>query len=192
MAPVSRASRRRHVLFSPWARDPIVATIPIFRPAPHRALLPEEEVRRSYPKLRWQVLESTFIGYATFYLVRNNLPVVSREMAGALHYGKSEVGDLLAATAIAYGAGKFLLGTVSDRSNPRTFMAAGLVLTALCNVAFGASTGYGMHLFLWTLNGLVQGMGWGPCGRSLGHWFSVRERGSIFAVWNIAHNVGGA
>ncbi|MCX6551331.1 MAG: MFS transporter, partial [Acidobacteria bacterium] len=32
---------------------------------------------------------------------------------------------------------------------------------------------------------------WGPCGRSLGHWFSVRERGTMFAVWNIAHNVGG-
>jgi OPA family glycerol-3-phosphate transporter-like MFS transporter len=48
-----------------------------------------------------------------------------------------------------------------------------------------------VHLALWTLNGLVQGMGWGPCGRSLGHWYSVRERGTIFAFWNIAHNVGG-
>jgi hypothetical protein len=35
-------------------------------------------------------------------------------------------------------------------------------------------------------------MGWGPCGRSLGHWYSIRERGTVFAFWNIAHNVGGA
>jgi OPA family glycerol-3-phosphate transporter-like MFS transporter len=41
------------------------------------------------------------------------------------------------------------------------------------------------------MNGLVQGMGWPPCGRSLGHWYSIRERGTVFAVWNIAHNVGG-
>jgi len=41
------------------------------------------------------------------------------------------------------------------------------------------------------MNGLVQGMGWAPCGRSLGHWFSIRERGTVFAFWNIAHNVGG-
>jgi OPA family glycerol-3-phosphate transporter-like MFS transporter len=34
-------------------------------------------------------------------------------------------------------------------------------------------------------------MGWGPCGRSLGHWFSIRERGTVFAFWNLAHNVGG-
>ena len=34
-------------------------------------------------------------------------------------------------------------------------------------------------------------MGWAPCGRSLGHWYSVRERGTVFAFWNLAHNVGG-
>ena len=48
-----------------------------------------------------------------------------------------------------------------------------------------------MHLLLWTLNGFIQGMGWPPCGRSLGHWYSLKERGSIFAVWNVSHNIGG-
>ena len=83
------------------------------------------------------------------------------------------------------------MGAVSDRSNPRYFMPAGLLLTALCNFAFGASSSYAIHLVLWTLNGFVQGMGWAPCGRSLGHWYSIRERGTVFAFWNIAHNVGG-
>jgi MFS transporter, OPA family, glycerol-3-phosphate transporter len=163
----------------------------IFGARSHAPRRPDDEVRRAYPRLRWQILESTFIGYATFYFVRNNLPVVSKEMGAALGYDKSQIGDIIALTAIAYGLGKFLLGALSDRSNPRYFMAAGLVLTAACNFAFGASSGYGIHLALWTLNGFVQGMGWGPCGRSLGHWFSVRERGTVFAAWNIAHNVGG-
>jgi OPA family glycerol-3-phosphate transporter-like MFS transporter len=163
----------------------------ILRPAPHVARLPDEEVKRLYPRFRWQILESTFIGYATFYFVRNNLPVVSKEMGEALSYSKGQIGDMLALTAIAYGIGKFLMGAVSDRSNPRYFMPAGLLLTALCNFLFGAVSSYGVHLALWTLNGLVQGMGWAPCGRSLGHWYSVRERGTVFAFWNIAHNVGG-
>jgi len=162
-----------------------------FRPAAHVARLPDDEVRRRYPRLRWQILESTFIGYATFYFVRNNLPVVSKEMGQALHYSKGQIGDMLALTAIAYGVGKFLMGAWSDRSNPRYFMPAGLVFTAICNFLFGAVSSYGLHLALWTLNGLVQGMGWGPCGRSLGHWYSLRERGTVFAFWNIAHNVGG-
>jgi OPA family glycerol-3-phosphate transporter-like MFS transporter len=38
----------------------------------------------------------------------------------------------------------------------------------------------------------VQGMGSGPCLRSLAHWYSVRERGTVFGFWNISHNVGGA
>jgi OPA family glycerol-3-phosphate transporter-like MFS transporter len=163
----------------------------ILRPAPHVPRLPAAEVSRLYPRFRWRILESTFIGYATFYFVRNNLPLVSKEMGQALGYSKGQIGDLLALTAISYGVGKFLMGAVSDRSNPRYFMPLGLVLTALCNFLFGASSTYGVHLALWTLNGLVQGMGWGPCGRSLGHWYSVRERGTIFAFWNIAHNVGG-
>ena len=161
------------------------------RPAPHKPRLPDSEVQRLYPRLRWQILEATFIGYATYYIVRNNLPVVAKEMSEALGYSKTQIGDMLAATALAYGVGKFLMGAWSDRSNPRYFMALGLVLTALCNFLFGAGSHYGVHLLLWTLNGLVQGMGWPPCGRSLGHWFSLRERGTVFAVWNIAHNVGG-
>ena len=164
---------------------------PWLKPAAHVDRLPDAQVKRLYPKMRWQILESTFIGYATFYLVRNNLPVVSMEIGQALHYSKGQIGDMLALTAISYGIGKFVMGAWSDQSNPRYFMPLGLLLTALCNFAFGAVSSYPMHLALWTLNGLVQGMGWAPCGRSLGHWYSIRERGTIFAFWNIAHNVGG-
>jgi MFS transporter, OPA family, glycerol-3-phosphate transporter len=163
----------------------------LFRPAKHLQRLPDEQIRRLYPRFRWRILESTFIGYATFYFVRNNLPVVSKEMGQALAYSKSQIGDLLALTAIAYGVGKFAMGAWSDRSNPRYFMPAGLLMTALCNFAFGAVSSYPLHLALWTLNGLAQGMGWAPCGRSLGHWYSVRERGTVFAFWNLAVNVGG-
>ena len=165
--------------------------IPWLKPAAPIARVSDEKVSRLYPKLRWQILESTFIGYATFYLVRNNLPVVSLEMGRSLHYSMEQTGNLLAVTAISYGVGKFVMGTWSDRSNPRLFMPFGLLLTALCNFLFAGVSTYPMHLALWTLNGLAQGMGWGPCGRSLGHWYSVGERGTVFAFWNIAHNVGG-
>jgi MFS transporter, OPA family, glycerol-3-phosphate transporter len=91
----------------------------LFQPPPHVKRLPDSEVARLYPRFRWQILESTFIGYATFYFVRNNLPVVSKEIGQALAYSKSQIGDMLALTAIAYGVGKFLMGAWSDRSNPR-------------------------------------------------------------------------
>lgn len=162
-----------------------------FAPAEPIERLPEPEVRRLYPQYRWRIMESTFLGYGTFYLVRNNLSPVAKEIEGALHYTHSTIGDILAITAISYGLSKFLMGSVSDRCDTRKFMACGLLLTACCNFAFGSVANYYMHLALWSLNGLAQGMGWPPCGRSMGHWFSENERGLTFSIWNTSHNVGG-
>ncbi|HAL45081.1 MAG: MFS transporter [Planctomycetes bacterium GWF2_42_9] len=163
-----------------------------FAPAPHLPRLPEEQIKIRYPKFRWSILESTFIGYAMFYLVRNNFNVVAPDMQAALHYDRFMIGNIVGITAITYGIGKFLMGAVSDRSDSRKFMAFGLLLTAICNIIFGSVSNYTLHLSLWGLNGFVQGMGWPPCGRSIGHWFSVRERGTVFSTWNTSHNFGGA
>jgi len=172
----------------------------LFKPAPHIERLPKEKIDKLYPRYRWSILESTFIGYATFYLVRNNLSVVANDLGDAFQITNSMYGNIVAATAISYGLGKFLMGSISDRSNPKRFMPFGLLITAFINFAFGALgymegiSGHGIYigfLLIWALNGFVQGMGWPPCGRSIGHWYSVSERGTIFAVWNIAHNVGG-
>lgn len=160
-------------------------------PAPHTEKLPDSEVQRLYPRYRWRILEATFLGYAGFYLVRNNFSVVAKDIEGALGYDHSTIGSILAITAISYGIGKFVMGSISDRSDPRKFMALGLLLTALCNFAFGSIGNAQLHMMLWALNGFVQGMGWPPCGRSMGHWFSVRERGIFFSTWNTSHNIGG-
>ncbi|MBN2127845.1 MAG: MFS transporter [Sedimentisphaerales bacterium] len=162
-----------------------------FAPAPHVPRLPEDEVRRRYPGYRWRIMESTYLGYAMFYLVRNNLSPVQKDMHDSLGYSESMIGTIIMATALSYGVGKFLMGSLSDRSDPRKFMAFGLMATAVVNCCFGFVANYYVHLFLWTLNGLFQGMGWPPCGRSIGHWYSLNERGTIFSVWNTATNVGG-
>jgi OPA family glycerol-3-phosphate transporter-like MFS transporter len=162
-----------------------------FKPAPPQPRLSAGEVARLYPAFRWRIFESAFIAYATFYLVRNNFAPVSKEVGAALHYDKTMIGDILAGTAIAYGIGKFVMGYFADRSDARKYVALGMLLTAALNFLFGVTSNYYMHVFLWTLNGFVQGMGYGPCTRGLSHWFSVKERGTIFGVWNISHNVGG-
>lgn len=97
-------------------------------PAKAKPLLSKELIDRSYPRFRWRILEATFIGYATFYLVRNNFPVISKEMGEALHYSQEQITNILAVTAITYGIGKFLMGILSDRSNPKYFMPLGLIL----------------------------------------------------------------
>ncbi|MBI1932839.1 MAG: MFS transporter [Ignavibacteriales bacterium] len=163
-----------------------------FKPDPPAERITEKKkLTELYKYNRRLVLEASFTGYATFYIVRNNLSTVAKDIEGALHYDYGMIGNILAVSAIFYGLGKFLMGSLSDRSNPRKFMAFGLLLSAIINFAFGSISNYYIHLFLWSINGFIQGMGWPPCGRSIGHWFSLKERGSIFAIWNIAHNIGG-
>lgn len=163
----------------------------LLAPPAHIPRLPAEQVQAIYPAYRWRALEATFLGYAFYYLVRNNVAMVAKELEGSLGYSKSMIGDILAVTAISYGLSKFLMGSVSDRSDARRFMAAGLLITAALNFAFGATTDYYVHLLLWAANGFAQGMGWPPCGRVMGHWFSESERGLTFSIWNTSHNVGG-
>ncbi len=162
-----------------------------FRPAPPAPALSPSEIEQRYPRLRWQVFEAAFAAYAMFYIVRNNFAPVAKEIGDALRYDKSMVGDILAGTAIAYGVGKFVMGYLADRSDARKYVAVGMLLTAALNFIFGATSNFTGHFLLWTLNGLVQGMGYGPCTRGLSHWYSARERGTIFGVWNISHNIGG-
>ncbi|HOB06294.1 MAG TPA: glycerol-3-phosphate transporter, partial [Propionibacteriaceae bacterium] len=40
--------------------------------------LPEAEVNHLYPRLRLQVFLGIFIGYAGFYLIRNNIPLIAK------------------------------------------------------------------------------------------------------------------
>ena len=159
------------------------------------------EADAKYKRLRLHVFLGAFIGYAGFYLVRKNFSMAIPALA-PLGFAKTELGVVLSMNAVAYALSKFLMGSVSDRSNARAFLPLGLVLAAI-SMAFmivpvqwiGADHKAFAILLMGVLNFLVgwfNGMGWPPCGRVMTHWFSVSERGTMMSIWNCAHNVGGA
>jgi OPA family glycerol-3-phosphate transporter-like MFS transporter len=171
--------------------------IGLLRPAPFAASLPAAEIDPAYRRLRRRVFAGIFIGYAGYYLVRNNLalaiPDLLREHP---EYSKAALGTALTGLSIAYGLSKFLMGSVSDRSNPKYFLPLGLLLSSGIMAAFGlfdaARATLVTIVVTMVVNGWVQGMGWPPCGKTMVHWFSTKERGLIVSTWNVAHNVGGA
>jgi len=165
--------------------------------APALAPLPADRIEPTYRRLRWQVFAGIFVGYAAFYLVRNNFALALPAILKAHpEYSKVQLGWAMTGLLTAYGVAKFIMGAVSDRSNPRGFMALGLLLTSAVTFAFGTIPGvYGslaLIVGLQTLNGWCNGMGWPPCGKTMVHWWSTTERGRVVATWNVAHNVGGA
>ena len=160
---------------------------------------PEADAR--YRKMRWQVFIGVFIGYAGFYIVRKNFSMAI-PMLEPLGFGKDELGIVLSMNAIAYGFSKFIMASISDRSNAQRFLPLGLILAALSMMFMvvpvqwvGAEHKSLAIVLMAVLNFLVgwfNGMGWPPCGRVMTHWFSKTERGTWMSVWNCAHNVGGA
>ena len=167
------------------------------------AFKPEQtgpEADAKYRRLRWQVFIGIFIGYAGFYLVRKNLSMAI-PMLEPFGFSKGELGTALAMNAVAYGISKFVMASVSDRSNARRFLPLGLILSAVAMmfmivpIHFFANQKGLAILLMGIFNFLVgwfQGMGWPPCGRVMTRWFSIKERGTWMSVWNCAHNVGGA
>ncbi|MCX7047994.1 MAG: phosphoglycerate transporter protein PgtP [Candidatus Sumerlaeota bacterium] len=166
------------------------------KPAAFIERLPADRIDPSYKRLRIQVFAGIFVGYAAYYLVRNNfalaIPDILEEHP---EYSKAKLGMAMTGLSIAYGVSKFLLGSVSDRSNPRWFLPLGLLIScgilATCGLWKGIYASLIAIIALQTLNGAAQGMGWPPCGKTMVHWFCTRERGVIVSFWNVAHNVGG-
>ncbi len=102
----------------------------IFKPAAHKARLPAAEIDPLYRRLRWQIFIGIFFGYAAYYLVRKNFALAMPYLIEQ-GFSRGDLGFALSGISIAYGFSKFIMGSVSDRSNPRIFLPAGLILAAL-------------------------------------------------------------
>jgi len=161
------------------------------KPAPYTPEIADsEKVNKLYPYWRFRILYSMFIGYAFYYFTRKSFTFAIPGLIDDLHFSKGQLGFLGSVLSMSYGMSKFASGILSDRSNPRYFMAIGLILTGFMNICFGLSSSLLAFAIFWGLNGWFQGFGWPPCARFLTHWYSQSERGSWWSTWNISHNVG--
>lgn len=168
--------------------------IGFLKPKSAKDQIDDHLIDSEYKKHRLRVFLGIFIGYAAYYLVRKNFSLIMPDLIEE-GYTKSQLGWVLSAISIAYGISKFLMGSVSDRSNSKVFLSLGLVLSSLTMIFMGLiplfTSSVVIMFVLLFLNGWFQGMGWPACGRTMVHWFSTTERGTKMSIWNIAHNIGG-
>lgn len=169
-----------------------------FAPPPHKERLPEEVIDKTYKAMRLKVFLGAFIGYAAYYLVRKNLSLAGSGMIADGLIDKAGIGIAASGISIAYAFSKFIMGSISDRSDARKFLVVGLILSALTMMSVGFipfsttdMTSNVVILFsLMLLVGWLSGMGWPPCGRIMAHWFSQNERSFKMSIWNTSHTVG--
>jgi MFS transporter, OPA family, sugar phosphate sensor protein UhpC len=151
-----------------------------------------DAVKESYKYWRWRIFYGMYVGYIFYYLTRKSFTFAMPALMQDLGLQISDLGILSSILSISYGMSKFLSGMLADRSNPRFFMAIGLILTGIFNICFGMSSSIVFFAIFWGLNGWFQGWGWPPCARLLTHWYSQKERGTWWGFWNSSHSVGGA
>ncbi|MFA6992947.1 MAG: MFS transporter [Candidatus Gracilibacteria bacterium] len=151
-----------------------------------------KKIDSTYRYWRIRILYSMYVGYVMFYFTRKGYVFVIPDLMKSMHLTKVDIGLLGTGFYITYGLSKFISGMLSDRSNPRYFLAIGLIMTGISTILFGLSTSFIFLIIFWLINSFFQGWGWPPCARLLTQWYSQRERGFWWSIWNTSHNVGGA
>ena len=170
----------------------IKAVLHLLRPAPH---LPEIRdaalIEQTYKYWRTRIFYSMYVGYLFYYFTRKSFTFITPFLSADLDLTKGDIGFLASTLSISYGISRFTSGIMCDRSNPRYFMAFGLIITGFCNILFGFSSSVLVFALLWGLNGWFQGWGWPACTKQLTHWFGRTERGTCYSACSTSHTVGG-
>src|SRR5260370_18423852 len=95
-------------------------------------------------------------------------------MAGALGFSTVPLGHLGTAYLAAYAVGQFSSAYFGRKLGPKLLLVAGIAVSAVCNLIFGAANGFWTVMLFLAINGLAQGTGWPGCIGSLA--FSFRRR----------------
>ncbi len=104
----------------------INSMINFMRPAPYKPEISDKSaIDRAYKYWRIRIFYSIYVGYVFFYFTRKSFTFVMPEMVQDLGLTYSQLGILSTILYITYGFSKFASGVLSDRSNPRYFMAIG-------------------------------------------------------------------
>ncbi|MDR2030432.1 MAG: MFS transporter [Puniceicoccales bacterium] len=159
-------------------------------------------VDASYRRWRMRLLFTLILGYAAFYLVRQNMQVAVPLMLHEFGCTKTQIGWVFSAFPIVYGVGKFLSGALCDRVNVRYYMGIGLALAATSSLLIGCSTHIAaacgsvllnplvLIAIFYSFNGLFQSAGWPPIARLMTNWFSPKQLGTYWGIVNASHQLG--
>lgn len=133
--------------------------------------------------LMWTV----WFSYGAFYFCRTNIsaavPGLKESVeSGGLGLTATQISIVLGATKIAYAAGQFVNGQLSEQFSARKLLALGMLGTAALNVLFGFGTSLYFLIFVWACNGYSQSLGWPPCVRVIANWFPVSRRGKVIGL----------
>ncbi|MDR0788887.1 MAG: MFS transporter [Bifidobacteriaceae bacterium] len=124
--------------------------------------------------------------------MRNVVKVSQSELIEAYGMKKTDIGMLLIIYGISYGLSKFVMGVISDKANPRYYIACGLIGSSFLTLALGTTHNLIIMGILMCILALFQGMGSPAAHKVIASWYHAKQRGIAFSMWNTSQNLGGA
>jgi OPA family sugar phosphate sensor protein UhpC-like MFS transporter len=137
-----------------------------------------------------QVLLSTYLAYAGFYLVRKVFGIIKTTLVDDYDIGFAQIANIWTAFLVAYMLGQFINSFIGRRWGPRVLLIGGLGQSIVFNVIFGFANSYYTFLIFMFFNGLVQAAGWPGAVGGVAQWLRRKERGTIMGFWSTSYLVG--
>ena len=119
----------------------------------------EEQLREIF-YWKKRVFSTLWITYGSFYLCRANMSIALPDIMKEFGYSKTDVGMIGSALFVTYAIGQFINGQLGDKFGARRFIALGIIVSAILNIAFGFTTALPVMIIIWGANGYFQSMGW--------------------------------
>lgn len=130
------------------------------------------------------------IEYQAYYLCRFNLAPALPLLMIQFRLSHSEAGALGSMLFISYALILFPAGVLGDLFGPRLIITLGALLSAAMNAIFGYSTSFPSMLVIQFVNGLGQGMAWGPLTRLMANWYPREKMGFVMSLLSIPPALG--
>jgi OPA family sugar phosphate sensor protein UhpC-like MFS transporter len=147
-----------------------------------------------YERWRWLTFGVTWLIYASFYLTRQSFSVakLAFNKDPRVTMSREDYGLVDSTFLTVYMLGQFVFGPLGDRFGPRWVLLGGMALSVLAAIASGFSTALIAFMAFAALQGIAQSTGWSNVSKTMGGWFSLRERGRVLGWWCSHYTVGGA
>jgi len=130
------------------------------------------------------------IQYQAYYLCRFNLAPILPLLIIQLGLTHSEAGALGSMLFVSYALILFPAGILGDLLGPRAIITIGALLSAAMNILFSYSMSFPSMLAIQFVNGLGQGMAWGPLTRLMANWYPRERMSFVMSLLSIPPALG--
>lgn len=175
----------------------------IFSEPPAKPVIEDKsEIKGRYVFWRNAIFITSYLLYMIAYMARGSFAMAMPFMSQSIGVTSVDQGWILGISCLVYGAGRFVNGSIADRSNVRTsfpmnMFFAGLFSAGTALAPFLVRTGNWPHnmvvaymCLFWGLSTWFQSALFPYCAKSLIRWFPNATRTTWWANLSTSHELG--